>query len=154
MSTVRLDLPEPPSPNAAPQHPMERVRWKNRTRWETWKAAVQQEPPTTDPPDPVLVVARFRLHQPRDEDNLISSLKYVLDALRLPDEGEDVGWRRGLYTAKGYIVDDSPDHLTLGVVHQEVDRNNRGLTLELIPLEELDREAREASGALPTTPLD
>lgn len=138
MSRVVLELPEPPSPNNAPQHPMERVRWKNDTRWQTWREAIQQEPPKADPPDPVLVKASFRLRNLRDEDNLAASLKYVLDALRLPTDGEDVAWRRGLYERKGYLVDDAPEHLTLDTVEQEIDRGDRGCELTIISLEALD----------------
>lgn len=142
MIRITLHLPEPDSPNQAPQHPMERVRWKNGIKWRTWKAAIQQEKPVTDPPDPVLVTAHFRLWNLRDEDNLAGgSLKWVLDALRLPREADDVSWRRGLYERKGYITDDSPDHMTLGEVTQEIDRSNRGLTLSILDLEKLDELA-------------
>lgn len=139
---IVLELPEPDSPNQAPQHPMEAVRWKNEIKWRTWKAAIQQEPPTAHPPDPVLVKAHFRLWNLRDEDNLAGgSLKYVLDSLQLPDEGEDVGWRRGLYTRKGYLVDDAPDHMTLAPPTQEIDRQDRGLELTIVPLNRAESEA-------------
>lgn len=134
---IEFDLPEPPSLNAAPQHPMQRVRWKNDVRRRTWEAAISQHMPVSDPPDPVLVKAHLRLHNERDPDNLVSSLKYTLDSLRLPDEGDNLRYRGGLYESKGYFVDDSPEHMVLDEVTQEIDRSNRGLTLTIVDLANL-----------------
>ena len=95
----------------------------------TWAAAVTQVKPNRTPPHQVRVRAHFRLHQARDEDNLKASLKYVLDALRLPSPRDKLRWRQGLYLEHGYLVDDSPVHCRIEEPTQEVDRKNRGLTL-------------------------
>lgn len=130
-----LDLPEPPSPNDLHPHPKERIKQKNGVRRKTWQAAISQRRPVSDPPDPVLIRAHFRLHNLRDPaDNLPASLKYVLDALRLPSEGDRLHYRGGLYERKGYFVDDSPKHLVIDEVTQEIDRSDRGLTLKIVDL--------------------
>jgi hypothetical protein len=65
------------------------------------------------------VVAKLVHRKPplRDIDNAIASLKEVLDGL----------------VVGGLLVDDGPEHLTLGVM--QVLGPHRGLTLEIWPLE-------------------
>lgn len=110
---------------------MARVRWKNETKRATWFAACSQRTPKSKPPEKVTIDAHFRLHNLRDEDNLTASLKYALDALRIPRKGESFPWREGLAERKGYFVDDSPEHMVLNKPTQEVDRSNKGLTLTI-----------------------
>jgi len=137
---VTLDLPEPPSPNevssAAYGHRMQAVRLKNDYKRTCWVEAMSQVTPTADPPKRALVSAHFRLHNLRDPDGLVGSLKYVLDAIRCPQEGEDVSWRRGLAERKGYLADDGPPNCVLCDVTQEIDRSARGVTVRITPVEE------------------
>ena len=128
---VILELPEPPSPNDEPWHPMQKVRWKNRTKKRTWFSALGQEMPVFHPPERVRIISSFRFHELRDEDNLVGSLKWVLDALRLPRGNESVAWREGLYERKGYFVDDAPRYCTIEMPTQTIARGRRGLTLEI-----------------------
>lgn len=136
---VVLELPEPPSPNEVSRstyaHPAQGVRLKNAYKRKCWTRAMSQVTPTTDPPEKVVVKGHFRLHNLRDEDNLSASLKYVLDALRCPQEGEDVRWRQGLAERKGYLRDDAPPNCAVLRPTQEIDRDDRGLTLKIIPAE-------------------
>lgn len=136
---VELSLPEPPSPNevssAAHAHPMQAVRMKNQYKRRCWVEAMGQVTPTVDPPEKVVVKAHFRLHNLRDEDNLTASLKYALDALRCPQKGEDVSWRQGLAERKGYLLNDAPPNCAVLRPTQEIDREDRGVTVRIIPAE-------------------
>lgn len=78
--------------------------------------AISQVRPPKPPPERVKVRAHLRLWNLRDDDNLTASIKWALDALK----GE-------------YFVDDDPAHLTIESVTQEIDRGNRGLTIEIEP---------------------
>ena len=136
MADLVLELPAPPSPNTRPRHPMAMVRWKNKTKADTWTRAVQQCRPFTDPPQRVRVTAHFRLWNLRDEDNLYASLKATLDALKQNQPTTDnLKWRHGVCECRGYFWDDSPKHLTLEKPTQKIDRKNRGLTLAIEVLE-------------------
>lgn len=126
---TRLELPEPPSVNALPSHPMERHKAKRAYQRRTWVKACIQSPPPVVPPQTVRIDAHFRLYALRDEDNLVASLKWVFDSLRWAQA--DVAFRSGVYEGRGYFVDDSPQYMTLGNVTQEVNRLNRGLTLTI-----------------------
>jgi hypothetical protein len=130
-----LELPVPPSPNQAPRHPMQFTKWKNGTKRAIWFAALQQERPLTEPPARVAITAVFRLSRLRDPDNLTASLKYVLDALRVPGPGDRANWRQGIAERKGYFLDDSPKHLTLRNVAQRVTslHEEPSLRLEIDP---------------------
>lgn len=133
VNQVILEIPLPPSPNDRPAHPMQAVRWKNKTKRLTWMKACEQVLPSIDPPDWVAIGALFRVApgQRRDEDNLVASLKYVLDALRKPRTRQERDWRRGIHEEKGFFVDDAPAHMTLTTIVQaeEPDPKRRGLRL-------------------------
>lgn len=76
----------------------------------------------------------FLVYRQRDQDNLIASLKWVLDALKQRQDGK-VGWRLGICDTMGYFVDDDPAHLTLGDVWQNrCSRDLQGLVLEIEPV--------------------
>lgn len=126
---TRLELPEPPSVNALPSHPMQRHKAKRDYQRRTWVKACIQSPPPVNPPQTVRIDAHFRLHALRDEDNLTASLKWVFDSLRWMQA--DIRFRSGVYENRGYFIDDGPEYLTLGKVTQVVDRKNRGLTLTI-----------------------
>ena len=114
---------------------MKRVRWKNGTKRRTWNAAIAQASPVKFPATNVVISAHFRLYNLRDEDNLKASLKYVLDALRLPSalevEKEQLGWKSGLFITRGFFKDDNPRDCRIEDPTQEIDRKNRGLTLTI-----------------------
>lgn len=132
---ITLELPEPPSPNDAPRHPMARTRWKNKTKARTWEAAIAQASPVKFPARNVVISSHFRLYNLRDEDNLKASLKYVLDALRLPSNREiekgQLGFKGGLFLSRGFFLDDNPRECRIEEPTQEIDRKNRGLTLTI-----------------------
>ncbi|MFW6083759.1 MAG: hypothetical protein ACODAA_00930 [Gemmatimonadota bacterium] len=111
---IRLELPEPPSLANKRWHWAERNRRKNAYQHDAYYMALDQQKPPKPPPEKVRIRAHLRLWNLRDEDNLDASLKWPLDAL----EG-------------AYYVDDSPRHLEIVEVTQEIDRKNRGLTLEI-----------------------
>jgi hypothetical protein len=137
-----FSLPLPPSPNRRPSDRMHAVRWKNTTKRLAWLAANEQHAALTKPPAFVRIHAHFRIRNLRDEDNLVASLKYVLDALRLPRGKETVTWRHGIAENKGYLVDDSPTHCQLGQVTQELDRKDPGLVLTIEDIEPGHDEGR------------
>ena len=121
---MKLVLPLPISPNAAPTNGLHRHGHKRRYQKTVWVAAVMQHKPSIDPPVAVVVSAEFFVHSLRDEDNLKASLKDLLDALRQKQTG-NIDWRQGLYDQCGYFIDDNPAHMTLGSVTQQVDRKNK-----------------------------
>lgn len=127
---IVLELPLPPSPNTVnSRNPLVRHAAKRKYQRKAWREAIMQVYPMLDPPQRVTVSAAFRVWALRDEDNLAASLKWVLDALRQRQTGKD--WRDGVYSQCGYIVDDSPEHMTLGAVTQTVDRKNKGVTVTI-----------------------
>lgn len=134
-TVLRFELPLPPSPNrintAAYAHPMQGVREKNAAKRNAFFRAVEQHTVTSDPPSRVRIDAHFRVHNLRDPDNLTASLKVVLDALRMPREGEDTSWRSGIAPNKGFFAGDEPGRLELGEISQEIDRADPGLELTL-----------------------
>jgi len=134
MKPVVLCLPEPP--NVANR----RIHWAEKNRYKAlcWARACEQVRPFATPPPLVRVHAHFRLHQLMDpRDNLPARLKFVLDCLKQnqPTTGK-LGWRNGLFVARGYLWDDDPGSLDPGgELTQEVDRKNRGVTVTIEPLE-------------------
>lgn len=74
----------------------------------------QQGQPKPDPvPEQVRVHVDLYGHNMRDPDNLMGSVKWILDGL------------------KGrYLVDDSPDHLTL-TVGQQIDRKRKRVVVTI-----------------------
>ncbi|HKC75715.1 MAG TPA: hypothetical protein VKF37_16175 [Chloroflexota bacterium] len=106
----------PPSPNR-------RMHWGTRRRITrplaesvAWQARAVGLP---QPLQHAHVVAKLTFSRPplRDIDNAFASLKEVLDGL----------------VVGGLVIDDGPEHLTLGVV--QVLGPHRGLTLEVWSLE-------------------
>ena len=78
--------------------------------------------------------AMFLVARERDQDNLVTSLKWVLDCLKQRQEGS-VGWRLGICDTMGYFVDDSPTYLELGDVWQnKASREMQQLVVEIEPL--------------------
>lgn len=76
----------------------------------------------------------FMVYRERDQDNLVASLKWVLDALKLRQDGS-VAWRLGVCDMMGYFVDDSPEYLKLGDVWQNrCSRDQQALVLEIEPV--------------------
>jgi hypothetical protein len=121
MDEVLLFLPVPPSPNTRPKSHWGPIhRWVKKAKQEAWFAAVQQHAPTKTPPEKVVIHAIFALQNRRDHDNLVASLKPVLDALKLPGRSP-ANWRLGCADEKGYFVDDDPAHMTLEVQQIQVD---------------------------------
>lgn len=135
---VVLALPVPPSPNDEPYRPGQATAWRTEIKRDAFAAAVDQVSPIANPPSPVEVRALYRVpdrNHFRDEDNLVGGLKYVLDALKLPDtEGDDpLTYRDGLYLEKGWIVDDAPPHCTIGFVDQMAWGGSKELVVNIIP---------------------
>lgn len=137
---MKLTLPLPPSPNTLPAHHMAAHREKNDYRRRCWVEAIGQHKPWRDPPEKVVMFARFRLLRKRDEDNLAASLKWVLDALKQKQEG-DVWWRQGVYDRCGYLLDDGPDHLALASTTQETVGHVKDAALEIEIIEARERVA-------------
>ena len=119
-----LSLPIPPSPNDGAGHPIAQHRIKKAYQKKVWAHAISQCKPLRDPPQKVLLSADFFVHNLRDEDNLEASLKFLIDALRQKQAGS-LDWRQGVYYLCGYLVDDDPEHMTLGDVTQVIDRKNK-----------------------------
>lgn len=137
MAELTLTLPVPPSPNAVnTRNHMARHTSKRKYQKRAWSVAIRQQKPWRDPPEHVTVHAHFRVHNLRDGDNLKASLKWTLDALRQAQTGKD--WRNGVYSKCGYLVDDNPTHMTLGRVTQEIDRKNKGVTLTIEYVDEME----------------
>lgn len=131
MAELVLTLPVPPSPNRVnTRNHMARHRSKRKYQKRAWSVAINQAKPWRDPPAHVTVHAHFRVHNLRDHDNLKGSLKWTLDALRQKQSGKD--WRNNVYSLCGFLVDDNPEHMTLGEVTQEIDRANKGVTLTIV----------------------
>lgn len=129
-----LDLPEPPAQSGRKGW---RSQWRKavKTKRKTWMAAVGQLEPFENPPKEVRIHAHFRLWNPRDDWNLVADLKPVIDALESRTHRDDrVTWRENaegipVYPERGYFQDDK--YAKRGRVTQEVDRENRGLTLTI-----------------------
>ena len=137
MKALTLELPVPPSPNTVnTRSHMARHRSKRKYQKAAWIAAIKQSEPFTDPPTHVVMHAHFRLHNLRDDDNLQASLKWLVDALRQAQTGKD--WRAGVYSRRGYFVDDNPAHMTLGTVTQEIQRKNKGVTVTIEYADEME----------------
>lgn len=136
-TTVTLELPEPRNRSNERVHWAKRQRLDRRYKREVWEAAIQQAMPLADPPEKVRATAHVRVYNLRDEDNLRASLKPVWDALKQRQPVSDsLAWRyvdgmRASWIARGFFVDDDPEHLEIGKVTQEVDRKNRGVTAVL-----------------------
>lgn len=112
--TITLNLPEPPNIANARWHWRVKAKRKKQFMESVIAHARNSARPPADPHEKVSVKAHFRLYAKRDRDNLVASLKWVLDALE------------GIY----YVSDDS-DHLALEMPTQEILRKNRGLTLSI-----------------------
>lgn len=138
-TVIVLDLPEPPSQTSRKGW---RTQWRrtHRTKRKTWMAAVAQVTPFENPPERVRIHGHFRLWNPRDKWNLPHDLKPVIDALQQNHRSQDkLTWRENangvpVYPDRGYYVDDKDAER--GRVTQEVDRENRGLTLTIEVLDE------------------
>jgi hypothetical protein len=114
---VYLRLPVPPSPNLRPRSHWAAIhRWTREIKRTAWFAAIEQHAPTKHPPEKVRIIVMFRLRRKLDHDNLVASLKPVLDALKLPKGVAK--WRDGIGEEKGYFTDDDPDHMVELVVGQ------------------------------------
>lgn len=133
-AAVRLVLPLPPSNQHSTAHGMAQVRRRNAYKRECWQAAVKQVVPSFKPPARVRVCALFNVRNLRDDDNLAASLKLVLDALKLRQRS--TRFRGGLYSERGYFVDDDPQHLALEKPAQRIDRKAPSLLLTVEPLTE------------------
>lgn len=142
---VVLAVPIPPSPNEAPppQHGGARTAWKNQIREDTFRSALEQCRPLAEPPQRVEVHSLFRFPDRRyfrDEDNLKSSLKYVLDALKRPEPGgnDPLTYRFGVATEKGWIEDDAPPECRIREPQQRVAEPGEptDLVLNIVPQEQ------------------
>lgn len=135
MSTVVvLDLPEPPAQSGRKGWRSQWTKTKKAKR-ATWTAAVQQVRPFHHPPERVRIHAHFRLWAKRDQFNLAHDLKPVIDALKQEHNGRDsLDWRQGVCTELGYFVDD--DEAEIGEMTQEINRDDRGVTLTIEVLDE------------------
>lgn len=127
-----LVLPLPDSPNRGPSHHMARHAVKNEYRERCWIAAVRAVQPKAEQDLPAKVVVRstFYIRNRRDEDNLKASLKACLDTLKARQTGK-CDWRNGLYTEKGYFIDDDPDRCHVAEPRQFIDRRDPRLVLEI-----------------------
>lgn len=113
---LTLYLPEPLSVNRLLRlHHRERSRHRDRLALRIRG----QRPRGWEPAPRYRVDAELRLHQPRDPLELPGCLKIVLDACILA----------------GIVEDDGPHHLVPGRITQRVQREARGLTLTITPLE-------------------
>lgn len=127
MPVYRLDLPEPPTMQS-------HVNWRSRAgqvrkvKQAVWASACSCVRPFREPPGRVRLHAHFRLWNRRDPWNLPGNLKPVIDALQQTSTAVDPeDWRGGLFEGRGYLIDDADAEV--GVITQEIDRDDRGLTL-------------------------
>lgn len=135
--TFEFELPEPPAQTGSRSSRNWRAKWRRKrdAKRKTWAAAITQLRPFRTPPERVRIHAHFRLYARRDPTNLYRDLKPVIDALKAePAPSDTLAWKQGLFLDRGYFVDD--DHVDFGDVSQEIDRDNRGLTLRLEVLDE------------------
>lgn len=116
---MKLTMPLPPNVANARWHWAQRVRAKTRY----YRACDERQnvglipAPPRFPFEHVTLSAAFYVHNFMDADNAFARLKFVQDWL----------------VTRGYLVDDSPAHLTLEPITQEVDRKNKRLELLLRP---------------------
>ena len=104
---------------------MELVKQKNAYKRDVFFAACSQVAPSSSPPEIVVVEYELYLVRLRDTDNAWASLKWAIDALRLPRKGESVHWRNGISERKGYLVDDDPAHIVEDTLEQFVSNKPR-----------------------------
>jgi hypothetical protein len=134
LRVITLDLPEPPRQGGGRSRHW-RGQWAkiNAYKRSVWLAAIQQQTPSRKPPEKARVALQYRLWARRDPSNLYADAKPLLDALKQrPASRDKLRWKAGVYLDRGYFVDD--DYLEFGSVTQEVDRNNRGVTVTIEPI--------------------
>ncbi len=135
---MKLVLPIPPSLSNLRIHWSRRAPLMREFRETTFYEARKRYKKPTEPFERVRIDGHFFGWNRRDPDNLISSLKPIID---------------GLVDA-GFIVDDSQEHLELGTFGQEIDRTHQRLELTITPIERTEPDAgtdgsREASAGKP-----
>jgi hypothetical protein len=141
MTRLIFELPVPPSPNTKPRsHWGEIHKWVKAAKRDAWFAALEQHVPIHDVPVKVRIHAIFVLEKFRDQDNLVASLKPVLDALKLPRTQQ--AWREGIAELKGYFFDDDPEHMTL-TVNQVSAKGKQYLALVIVDEESYQAEQLE-----------
>ena len=131
---VILDLPEPPRQGGGRSKHW-RGQWAkiNNYKRDVWLAAIRQHEPEIDPPEAVRVGLHYRLWARRDPSNLYADAKPLIDALKQrPATRDKLTWKMCIWLDRGYFVDD--DQLIFGVVDQEIDRKNRGVTVTIEPI--------------------
>jgi hypothetical protein len=115
MPVIRFELPVPPSRNVTDgTHHMKYHREKRAYQREVWLAAIDQHPPSLEPPEYVTMSVVFMLKRLRDRDNL--DAKWACDALK--QRQISAKWKGGIADKKGYFIDDDPTHLDLQLVAQ------------------------------------
>lgn len=114
---IVLDLPLPPNVANTSWHWAVKRRAKKRYEERAYYAAREQHRPAL-PTGKVRVSLHFRTWNPLDEDNLVARAKWPIDALK-----------------GAWLTDDSPAHMELGDVTQEVERSDRGVTVTIEPMD-------------------
>ena len=117
MTTLTFQMPLPPNQGNRRGH--WRVGWQAKKDFYAACDARQNvsllPAPPSEPWDAATLSAHFYVHNLSDPDNLHARLKFVQDWL----------------VTRGYIVDDSPAHLTLVTATQEIDRKDKRLHVTL-----------------------
>lgn len=117
-NAIEMTLPMPANLGNARLH--WRAKW--RAKQDFYRASDERQQFHLVPAPPkerltnVTVRAHFYLHNRMDPDNLHARMKHVLDWL----------------VTRGYLVDDSPEHVTLDV-QQSIERRNKRVELILEP---------------------
>lgn len=129
---LELTLPVPPSKNRL--RGWDGVKKRRAAMLEIWVAACQLQAPTTSPPEFVRATAHYHVGGDWDDGNLVTALyDIVFDALSLPARKSPPSWRQGLHQWKGFIVDDSSEHLQLAdLPRKSIEHDPKRRRLELV----------------------
>ncbi len=125
-----LELPGLPSLNPAARRDRWSV-WREKRRWqvEVWAGALESG--FVRPSQPLcsahVVLTRRSTREP-DYDNLVSSFKYLIDALQPPSKRLDQANSGGIL---GVIRDDSPRTITAEYLWTRSERGESGVRIEV-----------------------
>lgn len=122
-----FQLPVPPVPSQLRGGWQKKLRIQHEYMTSVFREAAQYQAPMLHPPEQVQIKARFYLRNLRDEDNLLASMKWVLDAMKKVQPARSTLRWKG-HIDRAWFHDDDPAHLTLEC-EQEIDRKDPRLVL-------------------------